>query len=89
MGIKLGDIIPKKQIEFEDLSGKKIAIDFSSYGFPYQLPRNREGFRQSHRAACCLLSELALPGFHARAHALLQWLRCIFQCLRCAQLQMP
>ena len=35
MGVKLGDIIPKKQIEFEDLSGKRIAIDFSNMAFQF------------------------------------------------------
>ena len=35
MGVKLGDIIPKKQIEFEDLFGKRIAIDFSNMAFQF------------------------------------------------------
>lgn len=35
MGVKLGDIIPKKQIEFEELSGKRIAIDFSNMAFQF------------------------------------------------------
>jgi len=35
MGVKLGEIIHKKQIEFEDLKNKKIAIDFSNMAYQF------------------------------------------------------
>ena len=35
MGVKLSSIINKKQIEFSDLKGKKIAIDFSNMAYQF------------------------------------------------------
>lgn len=35
MGIKLKDILIKKQIEFDDLAGKKIGVDFSNAGYQF------------------------------------------------------
>lgn len=44
MGIKLSEIIPKKEISFNDLKGKKIAVDFSNavYQFLSSI-RQRDG----------------------------------------------
>ena len=35
MGVKLGDLVPKKQITFESLAGETIAIDFSNSAFQF------------------------------------------------------
>ncbi len=35
MGVNLRDIIPRKEIKFEDLEGKKIAIDFSNSAYQF------------------------------------------------------
>jgi len=35
MGVKLSDIVVKKQIDFSDLKGKKIAIDFSNMAYQF------------------------------------------------------
>ncbi len=35
MGVKFGDLLPKKQIDFDDLSNKVIAIDFSNSAFQF------------------------------------------------------
>ena len=44
MGIKLSDIIPKKEIGFDDLKGKKLAIDFSNAAFQFLSSiRQRDG----------------------------------------------
>ena len=44
MGVKLGDLLPKKEISFDDLKGKKIGIDFSNscYQFLSSI-RQRDG----------------------------------------------
>ena len=38
MGLQIGDIVPRKAIEFKDLKGKKIAVDASMwlYQFIYE-----------------------------------------------------
>ena len=44
MGIKLKDILIKKQIEFDDLAGKKIGVDFSNAGYQFLASiRQRDG----------------------------------------------
>ena len=44
MGVKLGEIIPKKEIEFDDLKNKKIAIDFSNMAYQFLSSiRSRDG----------------------------------------------
>lgn len=44
MGIKLKDILVKKQIEFDDLAGKKIGVDFSNAGYQFLASiRQRDG----------------------------------------------
>ena len=44
MGIKLSEIIPKKEISFDDLRGKKIAVDFSNTVFQFLSSiRQRDG----------------------------------------------
>ncbi|MDP4012642.1 MAG: flap endonuclease-1 [Candidatus Nanoarchaeia archaeon] len=35
MGIKLSELLPKKKIEFDDLSGKKIGVDFSNAAYQF------------------------------------------------------
>src|SRR3989338_9149296 len=35
MGVKLSEIIPKKEISFDDLNNKKIAVDFSNAAFQF------------------------------------------------------
>lgn len=44
MGIKLKDILVKKQIEFDDLAGKKIGVDFSNAAYQFLASiRQRDG----------------------------------------------
>ena len=44
MGIKLSDIVPRKEVSFDDLSGKKIAVDSSNMLFQFiSSIRQRDG----------------------------------------------
>ncbi len=44
MGIKIRDLLPKKEIEFDDLIGKKIGVDFSNAAYQFLASiRQRDG----------------------------------------------